>query len=1174
MYIDLIHNLALLVALSAASGFIGRRWAGRQHEVILQGLLFGSVTVIGMLNPMVIRPGLIFDGRSVMISLCGLFFGPVATSISGTMAIVCRIIQGGVGWRMGVLVVLSSALVGLIFYRRQNLKQTEISSGQIWIFGLIVHAAMLLMTLALPPEIIIGTLKKIGWPVILTFPLATVLAGKILSDQKVRTRFLNALRQSKEELRTTLYSLGDAVISTDTKGRIRQMNPAAEKLTGWFRTDAWGKPLGAVFRIINENTREPIENPVQLVLISEQVIGLANHTLLIAKDGSERPIADSAAPILSREGRITGVVLVFRDQTKERAALTALKESEDRFRTLFHQAPLGYQSLDKNGCLLEVNQAWLETLGYRQEEISGKWFGDFLAPEQVEAFRRRFPEFKARGKVQTAFWMIHKDGSRRFISFDGKIGHHPDGSFKQTHCILADITEKKIAEDALRKAERQWEATFDAANDAVCLLDENQKIVRCNRAMTVLAGCEKSELIGKHCWEVVHKTNAPLPDCPVTKMTSSKKREWTELRIGDCWYEVTADPLINDEGELSGAVHVIRDITARKTAEDALKQIEWMLTKKPADTNIQRSGQPYGDLTELNHDGLILKSVGREMLKRIADDYIGLLGTSPAIYEADGNYAFENVGSGWCQLLDQASRKLCNTPDNSTALTSEKWLCHESCWSACSKKAVDTGEPVDVECHGGIRLFAVPITANNKTVGAINFGYGDPPKDPEKLRQLADTYHVNYEELLRQAKACDSRPFYIIEMAKERLKTSARLIGLLVEIKQAEQEHSKLEAQLRQSQKMEAIGRLAGGIAHDFNNMLQVILGRTELLLSQTNPESPQAGNLTEISKAAQRSSDLTRQLLAFARKQTIIPEILDINENISNTLNMLRRLIGENISLNWMPSAGPLQVKMDPSQLNQILTNLAVNARDAITGTGRISIETGKAAFDDDYCKIHSGFIPGEYVLLAVSDSGCGMDKETCTHIFEPFFTTKELGQGSGLGLSTMYGIVRQNNGFINVYSEIGQGTTFKIYLPRYEESPAAGKQPKPRPDTPHGKETILFVEDEASLLTLGRMQLERLGYTVLASHLPEEALRLAGQHKGEIHLLITDVVMPGMSGLELSKKITAKMPQTKLLFMSGYTADIITNHGILADNLNFLQKPFSINELAEKVREVLSAQ
>lgn len=1172
MYVDLIHNLALLVALSVASGFIGRRWAGRS-EPVLQGLLFGSVTVIGMLNPMVIRPGLIFDGRSVMISLCGLFFGPVAVSIAGTMAIICRIIQGGVGWHMGVLVAASSALIGHIFYRRQNLRQTEINSIQLWIFGLIVQAAMLMMTLALPPEMILGTLKKIGWPVMLTFPLATVLAGKILSDQKARVRFLNELLQNKEELRTTLYSLGDAVISTDTKGRIRQMNPVAEQLTGWSRENAWGKPFGTVFRIINEDTREPVENPVQLVLISGQIIGITNHTLLIAKDGTERPIADSAAPIFSGDGRITGVVLVFRDQTNERAAENLLRESEERFRTLFNQAPLGYQSLDENGYVLEVNQTWLETLGYSRKEVEGRWFGDFLAPEYVELFRQRFPVFKAKGKIQTAFWMIHKDGSRRFVEFDGRIGHHPDGSFKQTHCILSDITEKKTAEDALREAERQWEATFDAANDAICLLDKNQKIMRCNQAMAAFSGSSKSELAGKSCWETIHKTQEPIDDCPVTKMMRSRKREWTELHIGNYWYEVTADPLINEEGALTGAVHIIRDITARKKAEDALKQIEWMLTKKSADTNIQYSGQPYGDLTELNHGGLILKSVGREMLKRIADDYMGLLGTSSVIYEANGDYAFENFGSGWCQLLDQASRKLCSTPDNAAAIASGKWLCHESCWSACSQKAIATGEPVDIGCHGGIRLYSVPIFANNKTVGAINFDYGDPPRDPEKLRQLADTYQVSYEILFHMSATCDSRPLYIIEMAKERLNTSARLIGLLVEIKQAEQEHNELEAQLRQSQKMEAIGRLAGGVAHDFNNMLQVILGRTELLLIQTPPESPQAGNLAEISKAAERSSELTRQLLAFARKQTIVPEVLNINENITNTLSMLRRLIGENINLNWMPSTDPLQVKMDPSQLNQILTNLTVNARDAINGTGLISIETAKSEFDEDYCKTHSGFSPGEYVLLAVSDNGCGMDKETCARIFEPFFTTKAIGQGSGLGLSTMYGIVRQNNGFINVYSEIGKGTAFKIYLPRHTEDSSASKQPAPRSaDIPRGNETILFVEDEETLLSLGRMQLEELGYTVLASRLPEEALCLAGQHKGRIHLLITDVVMPGMSGLELSKKIAAQMPETKLLFMSGYTADIITNHGILADHLNFLQKPFTRNELAEKVREVLA--
>jgi PAS domain S-box-containing protein len=381
----------------------------------------------------------------------------------------------------------------------------------------------------------------------------------------------------------------------------------------------------------------------------------------------------------------------------------------------------------------------------------------------------------------------------------------------------------------------------------------------------------------------------------------------------------------------------------------------------------------------------------------------------------------------------------------------------------------------------------------------------------------------------------------------------------------------RLASQFQQAQKMEAVGLLAGGVAHDYNNMLSVILGYAELGLLKTDASQPLHADLEEIIKAAKRSADITRQLLTFARKQTIIPVVLDLNQTVDGMLKMLRRLIGENINLIWLADAGPCPVKMDPVQVDQILANLCVNARDAITDVGNITIETGTAVFDDAYCADHYGFVKGDYVLLAISDDGCGMDKETLDQIFEPYFTSKGVGRGTGLGLSMVHGIVRQNNGFINVYSEPGKGTTFKIYLPRFAGHAALTSQRKTEQIPAGHGEIMLVVEDEPSLLALDKMMLEKSGYRVLVAGTPGEAVRLSEEYANEIHLLLTDVVMPEMNGKDLAVLLQTRYPGMKILFMSGYTADVIAHRGVLDEGVNFIQKPFSMKDLAFKVHEVL---
>lgn len=403
------------------------------------------------------------------------------------------------------------------------------------------------------------------------------------------------------------------------------------------------------------------------------------------------------------------------------------------------------------------------------------------------------------------------------------------------------------------------------------------------------------------------------------------------------------------------------------------------------------------------------------------------------------------------------------------------------------------------------------------------------------------------------------------------VRDTAGHIVNFVAVKRDITEHLLLTSQLQQAQKMESVGRLAGGVAHDFNNMLSVISGYAEFALEKLPSDHPIRADLQEILKASQHSADLTKQLLAFARKQTVIPKVLDLNENLAGMLNMLRRLIGENVSLLWDPCPSALFVKVDPSQLNQILANLSVNARDAISGAGHLAITTRLADIDAAYCAEHTEAAPGRYARIAVRDDGCGMSPKTLEHLFEPFFTTKGPGKGTGLGLATIYGIVKQNRGFINVRSEPARGTTFEIFIPLHSEQ--AAQASAAAQNAPQSAVTILLVEDEPAILAMCEKMLTAMGHRVLAAHSPREAIELSAQHAGEIRLLMTDVVMQEMNGRDLALRIQQSRPKIRCLFMSGFTANVIARHGIIKDHVHFIQKPFQRETLAAKLNEVLSA-
>lgn len=399
------------------------------------------------------------------------------------------------------------------------------------------------------------------------------------------------------------------------------------------------------------------------------------------------------------------------------------------------------------------------------------------------------------------------------------------------------------------------------------------------------------------------------------------------------------------------------------------------------------------------------------------------------------------------------------------------------------------------------------------------------------------------------------------------LMPDGNLLGIIRDIS----ERQRLESQLRQAQKMEAVGQFAAGVAHDFNNQITVVVGFAQLIKEMLPPQDPTQKMLEEVFNAGQRSASLTQQLLAFSRKQVLAPKVIDLNEIILNTEKMLRRMIGEDVELVFSPRAGLEQVLADPGQIEQVLFNLAVNARDAMPQGGKLTIETNNVELDEHYCRTHAGALPGQYVMLAVTDSGMGMMAEIKKRIFEPFFTTKEVGKGTGLGLAVVHGIIKQSGGNIEVYSEPNVGTCFKIYFPRVQPQRSAGAGVVKEAAPVTGHETIMLVEDEDALRMLSKQVLQQRGYKVLDAAHPDIAIELATDYKPRIDLLITDVVMPGQGGRVLAEKLLLIHPEMKVLYMSGYTDDAVVRHGILHESVNFLRKPFTPATFSQKVREVL---
>ncbi|MBI5095706.1 MAG: PAS domain S-box protein [Candidatus Hydrogenedentes bacterium] len=751
----------------------------------------------------------------------------------------------------------------------------------------------------------------------------------------------------------------------------------------------------------------------------------------------------------------------------------ALRKSEEKYRELVENANSIILRMDTAGTIAFFNEYASRFLGFSQDEIVGRNVVGTIVPATETKEKDLSVMLQNPERYKSAEYEITcKDGTRAWVAWTTRAIVDSQGQCVEVLCIGNDITERKLAERAVRESSELF-SVFMRHSPIYTFI----KSVTPLESRVLQASDNYAQMIGLPACDMIGKTMAELfPAEFAAKITAD---DWSVVANGEVlrideelngrYYTSIKFPIIQG-GKTMVAGYTI-DITERKRAEIEREQfLRFFLTS--------------GDVMVIaDPNGVFLK-------------------TNPACWETFGYTEAELVSKPFIEFV-----------------------------------------------HADDRQSTIDEMATQLRIGfTLNF-------ENRYICKNGSTKWMSWRATFVKEEG--------ITYATGRDVTERKLV---------EAEKARLQEQLAQSQKMESVGRLAGGVAHDFNNMLGVILGHCEMALDQAEAAHPLYAHLEEIRKAANRSADLTRQLLAFARKQTVAPKVLDLNETVTGMLKMLERLIGEDIHLDWHPGQNLWQVNVDPSQIDQILANLCVNARDAIAGVGKVTIETENRVVDDDYCAGRPGFTPGEYVQLSVSDDGYGMDTDTLLHLFEPFFTTKTMGKGTGLGLATVYGIVKQNDGFISVHSEPGRGTTLTIYLPRHIAKAAPGRIEGPAPSLQGGHETILLVEDESAILKMTTTMLELQGYSVLAANTPGEAMQLARERAGEIDLLMTDVVMPEMNGRDLAKNLLSLYPNLKRLFMSGYTADVIAHHGVLDDGVYFIQKPFSTAELAAKVREALS--
>jgi PAS domain S-box-containing protein len=1026
-------------------------------------------------------------------------------------------------------------------------------------------------------------------------------------NRRARRRAEEALKASETELRTLFAAMNDVILVLDAEGRYLKIAPTdpayfykpPDSLLGKKLADVFPKTQADFFleyirRALDEGRMLRVEYSLQVgqreVWFDGIVSPINDHSVIwIARDITERKRADDekaklTAQIANQRERLNTIIANIPGMVWEAWGEPAVLNQRTDFVSDYVETMLGYS-----------REEWLTTPNI--------WFSIVHEDDKERTSRAIDANFAARQAGTLEFRWIAKDGRVVWAGTQYLIITDGEGKPIGIRGVTIDITERKRAEEALRESEERYKGLVDSAFDGV-VIHQDLTIVSANRAYAEMFGYTVDELVGR---KVLDLTPPEHRDFVFSKISSEQalyetiglRKDGTHINIEisskDCVYE----------GERA-RLAAVRDITERKRAETQLRFQKSLLesqTEAALDGILVASTR--GDILYFNKHFAELWNIPEHVLRTHSDkaalDYVLDQLPDPQEFLAGIEHLYEHPTE---ESHDEIPLKDGRTFDRYSApIKSDENEYYGRVWffrditerkqaEEKLRRQLDFTEAITTSMGEGIYALdergrvTLMNPAAEATLGwtagellgqrmhdVVHFRYEDGthrPKNECPLLGVIDsgkTIAIDDDVFTRK----DGSIFHV-SYTSSPIVSEDRIVGAVLTFRDIT-ERRLLEAQLQQSQKMEAIGQLAGGVAHDFNNLLTAINGYSSLALRRTDAHEPIKGYLEEIKKAGDRAANLTRQLLAFGRKQMLQPIALNLNDVIADINKMLRRLIGEDIRLRAKLDPSLRRIKADPGQIEQVIVNLAVNARDAMPNGGDLTIETANFEADCDYATTHIGIAPGSYVMLAVSDNGIGMDEHTKARIFEPFFTTKEKGRGTGLGLSTVYGIVKQSGGNIWVYSEVNQGAVFKVYLPRLvdasepeiEIAEEAGSEAG-------GSETILLVEDEDVVRGLAREVLEHAGYEVLEASSGKEAIRLCNdENHTAINLLLTDVVMPEMSGPELAKRLTLLRPGIRVLFMSGYTDEAIVQHGIVDSNVEFFSKPFSPALLTRKVREVL---
>ncbi len=984
------------------------------------------------------------------------------------------------------------------------------------------------------------------------------------------------LRNSEARYRLLHKSMRDAFARVDLDGTIREFNDPFVEMLGYTSEELKGMNI----RDITLEKWHALEADI----IEKQVIPRGYSDIYEKeyrrKDGTVLPVELRTSLLRDYAGKPSAMWAIVRD-------IGDRKKAEDTLRVTFKAAPVGL-SLMKGRFFQSVNRAWCDITGYSESEIIGQTTRK-LYENKAEYDRVRqelYPKLLERGIASVQTKHRRKDGLIRDIVLTAAL-LQPEALSLETVVSIEDITDRKQKEAALRESEQALRTIFDNTHDAIFIFDLEGRVLDCNQKTLDLYGVTREQVLSLHILD-----DLSSPDNPIDEQSGLWDRimdgetttfEWKSRRPNDgstFAVDVALKKIIL--GNRAILLSNVRDITQRKAAEAALRESE----------------EKFRALVENSRDAIICLDRDHRYL------YV-----NPRIEEQTGIPPEAFIGRSFEEMgFPQA-------------------LCSQ--WHEAISRVFSSGELVRTECQlpGGswIDLIQIPekdasgqvkvvivsgrdITEHKKNEAMLSILFQAAPLcicvvDANRiLKKVNDYCYPTFGYLPEEMVGRDPRFLYFNEedyraageaiysancTARElrlRRKDGKEISALIsrsylngrdasegsIVVVQDVSDRKALAEQLRQAQKMEAIGQLAGGVAHDFNNILQAILGYTNIILTSLGPEDRHYGKLMEVEKAGEKAAALTRQLLAFSRRQVLQLGPLDLNSVIEDLLKMLHRLIGENIELSLNPDSALGKVNADRSQMEQVLINLCVNGRDAMPDGGRLSIETQNIWLDDDDCTKYDLEKPGGYVRLSITDSGCGMDPETKSKIFEPFFTTKERWRGTGLGLATVYGIVRQHDGMIDVYSEIGKGSRFDVYLPvigSAQETPLVEGQAPP----PGGNETILMAEDDAPLRFLTEEILKLAGYRVLAAVDGEDALRLYRDHGQEVDLLLLDVIMPKKGGRGVYDEIHAVHPDIRCLFMSGYSEDAVHTNFTLDHGLKLIQKPFKSMDLLRMLRQEL---